>query len=297
MFLLNLLTFMEFANTTYFSLEDTFISASLLYNLANRCGFKVITSREEGKMFYKLKKIGIPCEILYTREQSNTFDFLDLADLHIGSDKCQIDKIKICLENAVKQGIRDVFIAGDLLNGVPYGVDKSTAEKILNEQIPLAYSIFRKYPLNIRAIPGNHEFTYDLAGIINPLKILEEKLEGEKCTFKAYDGYIQDFVIAGIVKRMIHIEKYYYEHGVYSSIVRLKEFKKHGGLIVRDSAGVKRPIRFLQCGHVHKNVEFYDSDANAFITQPGSFLRDENQEMPCIRVRGSVTEEQNIIRY
>ena len=70
----------------------------------------------------------------------------------------------------------------------------------------------------------------------------------------------------------------------------------NGGLNVKCSDGKKRPIRFLQCGHIHKTIEIYNSSFNVFISQSGSFVRDQNYYMPFIHVKGEVTEDLRILR-
>ena len=293
--MLNLLRFMETANAGYVSIEEKGIDKYLLYDLATRCGFKVLTLKERGKVLYKLKKKGIPCERLYTRQEKSTFNFIDIADLHIGDEECEVHKIKAVLDYAMKNNVDYVFIAGDLINGINER-DKDRAESILNRQLDIAFSIFRKYPLKIKALPGNHEFTFDYAGINNPLRILEGRLKTEQCDFQAYDGYIQDFEIAGVIKRMMHLENYYYHDKAFSVIQRLYTFNENGGLLVKCDDGIKKPIRFLECGHIHKTVEIYNAEFNVFISQPGTFVKGQNYFMPFIHVKGEVTDDLRILR-
>lgn len=286
---------METANAGYIPIDDKGIDSSLLYDLAARCGFKVLTSKDGGRVLYKLKKLGIPYERLYTRQEKSTFNFIDIADLHIGDENCEISKIRTVLEYAVKNNVDYIFIAGDLFNGIEER-DGNNAKSILEKQLDIAVSIFRRYPVTIKATPGNHEFTFDYMGLTNPLRMLEERLEGEKCNFKAFDSYIQDFEIAGIIKRMMHLEDFYRHDRTFSAIQRLYTFEANGGLYVKCLDGKRRPLRFLQCGHVHKTIEMYNSDFNVYITQPGSFVREQNYYMPFIHVKGEVTDDLRILR-
>ena len=293
---MNSLTFMEDANYNDFLLEQKQIKKDLVYDLARRCGFKVLTHSTEGRVYYRLKKVGIPCERLYTHEEKTTFNYLDLADLHIGNSDCQIGKIRYVLNEAVKNKVDYVFIAGDVLDGLTYPSRKDVKE-IYKCQIGMAFFLFKDYPnLDFRVIPGNHDFTFDFFGIKSPLRFLEERLRAEGCKFTVYDGYIQDFEMAGVVKRMMHLESFYYQDNVLSAIERLHVFKEHGGLQVKCIDGVRRPIRFLQCGHVHKTVEIYNSDFNVYITQPGCFIKDKNYYSPSIHVVGEVLNDLRIVR-
>lgn len=286
---------MEYANYNFCSPEECGISPGLLHYLASRCGFSVMTRRREGKIQYKLKRERIPCEKLYSRKDSRFLNYIDLADLHIGNCRCEIDRIKETLRYAARHNVNYVFIAGDLLDGV-YDITSQDVKEVYERQIDLAYSIFRKFPLDIRVIPGNHEFTFDLSGFINPLRVLEEQLQSEECFFKVYDGYIQDFEMAGIVKRMMHLENYYRQGNEFSAVHRLYEFHERGGLQVKCQDGMKKPLRFLHCGHIHKRVELYDSDYNVYITQPGAFICEQNFRNPYIHVQGEVLDDLRIVR-
>lgn len=291
----NLLTFLEEANSGYFLLEEKEIKKEFLYYLAQRCGFKVIAKKKNGRTYYLLKKLGIPCERLYTREEKNTFNYIDMADLHIGNEACEISKIKCILSYAVREHVDYVFIAGDVLDGVNDS-NSSNAVEIFERQISLAFSIFRNYPLDIRVIPGNHDFTFDYVGIRNPLRTLEKRLQDEVCNFKVYDGNIQDFEIAGVIKRMVHLESYYFHDNVPSAVQRLYEFNEHGSLSVKCDDNEYRPIKFFECGHVHKTIEMYDSKYNVYISQPGCFLSGQSYYEPFIHVKGEVLDDLRIVR-
>ena len=167
---MNLLTFMEDANYNDFLLEQKQIKKDLVYDLARRCGFKVLTHSTEGRVYYRLKKVGIPCERLYTREEKTTFNYLDLADLHIGNSDCQIGKIRYVLNEAVKNKVDYVFIAGDVLDGLTYPSRKDVKE-IYKCQIGMAFFLFKDYPnLDFRVIPGNHDFNYGYSRLMELFK-------------------------------------------------------------------------------------------------------------------------------
>ena len=293
----NLLTLMEDATHNPFSPEDYQIPVHLWITIVERCGFSYERFRKKGKFYYRLKRKEIPCEKLYSRQDKTTFNFIDMADLHIGHPDCEEDRIREALKYAADNNVDYVFIAGDVLNGV-YDAEKCDAEDKLHRQIDKAFLIFRKFPnLSIKVIPGNHEFTFVMNGLFyNPLTLLESRLVDEGCDFKAYPGYIQDFEIAGIIKRMMHLESYYHQENEYSLVHRLYEFNEHGGLMVKCKDYVKRPIRFFHCGHIHKRIEVYDSDYNVFITQPGAFIKEQNFRRPFIHVKGEVLQDLRIVR-
>ncbi len=300
--MLNLLSFMVEANSGYVRLEDhEGVTRKLLYDLANRCGFRVIEKEKRGSLVYRLKKLPIPCEKLYSRENRASFNFIDIADLHIGHPDCEISRIKMVLDDAIRQNVDFVFISGDIFEGIPipsnpistgFTLNKNKVRDEFERQLEMAFKLFRRFPLCIKATPGNHDFLFDVLDFMNPLKTLEMELRRETCDFKAYNGYIQDFEIAGVIKRMIHLENYYFQPNVFPAIHRLHEFEQNEGLIV----GGKKPVRFLQCGHFHKTAEFYNSEYKVFITQPGSFICGQNYYTPAIHVKGEVLDDLRVLR-
>lgn len=294
----NLLTMMEDATHHLFLPEEHHIPAYIWVSVAERCGFICEKHRKNGKLYYRLKRKDIYCERLYSRKEKTTFNYIDMADLHIGHSDCEEDRIKEALRYAESNKVDYVFIAGDLFDGTFDRDELNDAKDRFEQQIDKAFSIFKKFPnLKILAIPGNHEFSFMLKGFYyNPLYVLENKLNEEGCNFKAYPSYIQDFEIAGVIKRMMHLESYYHKENEYSLVHRLYEFNEHGGLIVKCEDNEKRPIRFLHCGHIHKKIEVYDSDFNVFITQPGAFIKEQNFRRPFIHVKGEVLDDLRIVR-
>ena len=200
-----------------------------------------------------------------------------------------------------------VFIAGDIFEAV-YDVTQydfrimnpkkqKQVEKCFKSQLYTIFKILREYDLSYYAINGNHEYGYEQLGIMNPLKQLEEKLRCEGIDFNSYGTYIVDFLIAGVVKRVMHLESYYERKTVCNAMERLYEFERHGGLNVKISETEKVPIRFLECGHVHLTMELYSARHNVYVMQPGSLIVTENPYESGIFVRGEVTKERNIVRY
>lgn len=291
----NLLTLMEQATHNLFSPEEYNIPTYLWHSIAEQCGFTYERHRRHGKVYYRLKRKEIPCEKLYSRDEKTTFNYIDMADLHIGHPECEESRIREALRYAEDNGVDYVFIAGDTFNGA---YNNDNAEEELERQVDKAFSIFRRHPdLSILVIPGNHEFSFVFNGIYySPLKRLENLLVEEGCNFKAYSGYIQDFEMAGVIKRMMHLESYYHQGNEYSLVHRLYEFNEHGGLMVKCEDHIKRPIRFLHCGHIHKKIEVYDSDFNVFVTQPGAFIKEQNFRRPFIHVKGEVLDDLRIVR-
>lgn len=307
--MVNALKLMEKTNHQYASTNsnELGIEYTLFKDIAARCGFEVRERLKNSRRMFKLKKCGIPLIKLYSREEDNKFNFLDIADLHVGSSNFNEDKLNSLLTMAVERNVKQVFIAGDIFEAVyePAEYDFRILnqkkirqiEKSFKNQLYTIYKILKQYDLNYYAINGNHEYCFEQLGVYSPLKILEEKLRAIGINFNAYDTYIMDFLVAGVIKRMIHLESYYERKNISHALERLYEFERHGGLKVQASDGVDVPIRFLECGHIHLTMELYSSVHNVYVTQPGSLIVNENPYEPGIFVRGEITPENNVIRY
>lgn len=307
--MVNALKLMERANCKSVTAdsEELGIDYELFKSIAERCGFSIQEKNDERRKMFMLKKKGIPLVKLYSREEEKTFNFLDVSDFHVGNKDFNPDKLHEILREAVERGVRQVFIAGDIFEAV-YDVTQydfrimnpkkqKQVEKCFKSQLYTIFKILREYDLSYYAINGNHEYGYEQLGIMNPLKQLEEKLRCEGIDFNSYGTYIVDFLIAGVVKRVMHLESYYERKTVCNAMERLYEFERHGGLNVKISETEKVPIRFLECGHVHLTMELYSARHNVYVMQPGSLIVTENPYESGIFVRGEVTKERNIVRY
>lgn len=307
--MVNALKLMEKANCQLLttSSDELGIDYELFKSIAMRCGFLVQEKKDELHKKFKLKKKGIPLVNLYSREEDNTFNFLDVSDFHVGNKDFCPEKLHEILQEAVEKDVRQVFIAGDIFEAV-YDITEydfrimnpkkqKEVEKCFKSQLYTIFKILRNYDLNYYAINGNHEYGYEQLGIMNPLKQLEEKLQCEGINFNSYDTFIVDFLIAGVVKRVMHLESYYARKTVCNAMERLYEFERHGGLNVKLGNGENAPIRFFECGHVHLTMELFSSKHNVYVIQPGSLIVTENPYESGIFVKGETTKEKNIIRY
>ena len=99
-----------------------------------------------------------------------------------------------------------------------------------------------------------------------------------------------DFIIAGVVKRMMHLESYHPREGSNHAYDRLNNFNEHGGLKTY-YCGDKYQIRFLQCGHIHRREVLFDPAKKVYITEPGSFIKSEMLYRPYVMLRGQILGE------
>lgn len=306
-----MLRMLETANEDYipFSREELGMEPRIFENVAKRCGFETVFRGKGTKKSIRLRKRGIPIIMLYDKDTSNKFNYLDIADLHVGHQ----DFSPEMLENVLARYYRDgkpqvdyVFIAGDLFEGIPeteFSYDlvmanprmHDQAEAILKHQVNLLFNVLSKFDFDYRAINGNHEYTFEQIGIESPIKLLETKMRNAGKRFTYYDTYIVDFVIAGVVKRMMHLESYQQRDGAIHAYDRIARFKTHGGLNPYFE-NKKYPIRLFQCGHVHRREELYESKDKIFISQSGSFIKKELLYVPAIHMKGTVLEDKRILR-
>ena len=307
----NMLRMLEAANEEFiaFRREELGMEPRIFVDVAYRCGFEAVFRGKGTKKRIKLRKRGIPIVKLYDKETSNKINYLDIADIHAGHPDFSpemLDEVLSKYHRDGKPSVDYVFIAGDLFEGV---TDKefcfelvnaqprmhTFVEGILKHQVNLLFNVLSKYDFDYRAINGNHEYTFEQLGFDSPIKLLEEKMRKAGKKFTYYDTYIVDFIMGGVVKRMMHLESFYQRDGAVHSYDRLETFKRHGGLNPCYE-GKKYPIRFFQCGHIHRREELYEARDKVFISQSGSFIKTELFYLPVIHVKGEVLEDNRILR-
>ncbi len=306
----NMLRMLESANDDGIRIrgDELGINFDIFSDVAKRCGFNVNVTEEQEGANVKLKKRGILKVNLFDTDESNRFDFLDIADLHVGNPHLDVDTLKRVLDSFTNRETSDrryIFIAGDLVEGVTedyltYELVQEShkireeVEETRHMQIEKLVSILRQYDASFLAINGNHEYTYEQLGLPSVLKEVEDRMKKKGVDFTFYDTYIVDFFFAGVVKRMMHLESYMVREGASHSYDRLLKFKEHGGLNPR-YCKVKYPIRFFTCGHIHKRELLYDNDNKVYVSQPGSFLTGEMFYKPGIHLQGIVLPDKRIL--
>lgn len=311
MCLRNMLRMLETANEDYipFRREELGIEPHVFEDVARRCGFEPIMLGSGIKTRIKLKKRGIPIVKLYDKDESNRFNYLDIADIHAGHPDFSpevLDEVLAKYYNGGKPTVDYVFIAGDLFEGITtdeYSYElvtqnphmKERVNSIRNHQVNLLFNVLSKYDFDYRVINGNHEYTFEQLGVDSPIALLERMMHQRQKKFTYYDTYIIDFVIAGVVKRMMHLESFHQREGAVHAYDRLMKFRKHGGLTPY-YGDKKHPIRMFQCGHIHRREELYDSMDKIFISQSGSFIKDELLYAPSIHMKGTVLDDNRILR-
>lgn len=307
-----MLRLLEIANNDCMPFKSDALGVELdvFCRIARKCGFIPIISGEETRFpLLKLRKRGIPLVKLYSRNESNRFNYLDIADIHAGHFDFSTEELEAVLSKYYRNGkplVDKIFIAGDLFEGLEeneitfesYTQCKSIqayVNDICLKQVKLLYRVLSKYDFDYIAINGNHEYTFEQLGMESPIALLERMMKKNGSRFAFYDTYLIDFLIGGVIKRMMHLESYCQRDGAVHAYDRLNSFKEHGGLY-RIYDGQKYPIRMFQCGHIHRKEELYYSPNKVHISQSGSFIKKEMLYIPAIHMKGIILDDNRILR-
>ena len=230
-----------------------------LKKFAKRNHLTIDRKKSDEKILYKISRKKIPVFFISGEEESE-FKFMDIADLHIGNKKFNENALREKLEYALQNGIKMVFIAGDLFEGCC----NESVEAHYYEQIELAYSIFKDYPLTYYAINGNHDYSFEQIGLQNPIKRLECMLRAQGINFNFFDVYLMDFIICGVIKRVMHVERQDFSKKRIFAALKLKTFDEQKKL-TNYYKGKEYKVRFFQVGHIHVNVQMYYAKRKIFI--------------------------------
>ena len=250
---------------------ELLIDFDYLENFVTRNGLSMVKMIDKnGNKSYRVVRQKVPVCFISGNEQKE-FSFLDLSDLHIGHPEFNEKILRAKLKRAVKIGVQCVFIAGDVFEGIQKMVPYEEALSIQFKQLDIATKIFKDYPLNYYVINGNHDYSFEAFGLHNPIHLLQNNLTREGINFKFFDTYMMDFIVCGVGKRVMHIEKYIKNKYVPCVIERINRFEDNE--LYAHYKGRTYPIRFFACGHIHINMELYYERKKVYISQPGSFVQ------------------------
>ena len=283
--MVNLLHLCEVMTNCWLSEDEIRVPFDVFKKFAKRNNFNIEKKTFDDVVKYKLKRKKIPVYFI-SGEEEKEFCFMDISDLHIGNKRFDGRALRERLQYAVDNGIKYVFISGDVFEGC---TDETTEYSYL-EQIMLAYYIFRDYPqLIFYVINGNHEYSFEQVGLPNPLKRLEAMLKCEGIDFNFFDVYLMDFIICGVVKRVMHVERQDFNKRRIFAALKIKKFDEEGSLKIKYN-DKEYQVRFFQVGHIHINVQMYYAKKKVFISQPGSFLKREYSGDRANIIRGKVID-------
>lgn len=302
----NMLKLMMNATEGYVSLKRELLGVEpdIFLEVATKCGFEAIHLGDEKDEMVTLRRLGIPKIMLYDNDESNEFCWLNISDFHIGHPEFDEDTLLRVLDkyyNKVKDNPHKyVFIAGDSCNAV---VEECLTYELVHEnssfgnrvknmyniQQEKLFSILSRFPLDYMALNGNHEYMFVQLGYTSPLGTIENRMRGLGINYRYYDTYIMDFIIAGIVNRVMHLEGHLFKDGRNPIYERINEFKLERNLVTYYK-GKKYPVRFIQSGHRHKKQILYDPVSKIYVVEAGSFIKSEMFGTPSYYLQGSVKD-------
>lgn len=126
-----------------------------------------------------------PTEHYLNQKNKGQIKIAVFSDTHIGHRQSAVEEVQYFIKKAYNQGVRNVFFAGDLVEG-HYMTIRPTSIKELNaigfdDQVDLASKVIPKLPgLTYYMISGNHDGTFARNAFANPIKTLAREREDIK---------------------------------------------------------------------------------------------------------------------
>ena len=272
----NLLHICEKMTTRWYAEEEIRVPIDSLKKFAEKNNLELKRRLAKNKVKYKMVRHAIPVHFISGEEESN-IKILDISDIHIGNSNFDEEAFKGVLKQALDINVSAVFIAGDIFEGTTSDVADDNVIQVHIAQVDKAFELFKQFPLKYYVINGNHDYTFEQIGLANPVKMLASKLLNAGIEFHFFDTYVMDFIISGVVKRVMHVERQDFTKKKIFAVEKLRQFEKELGLIVY-YGGIEYPIRLFQAGHIHINVQMYYARRKIFISQSGSFLKNDETE-------------------
>lgn len=205
--------------------------------------------------------------------KQHTMHFAATSDIHFGSVFHLPKTFNEALKKTEDVGIKDVFIAGDIVDG--FGIYKGHHENLITPSIEgqtdIAAETFSKYPnLRFWADAGNHDYSYTQQNGAKPLSILEAKLDN----FHNLGDFRADVIMNGIRIRLLHGAGNRAYARSYPSQQYLRDY--FGGL---EREQLTEVPHIIIIGHYH--TYYQGKDHGIHILQCGSFQDGDNEY--CVR--------------
>ena len=281
----NLLHICEIMTGRWVDESEIRVPIETFKRFAERNNFTVEKKLKGDTYKYKLSRVKIPIYFISGSDQKE-FRFMDIADVHIGNAHFDEKALRNKLRYAVYSGVNQVFIAGDLFEGIC----NDNCEITYSSQIEYAFNIFKDYPLHYYAINGNHDYSFEQRSLPNPIKTLSIRLKEIGINFEYFDTYLMDFIICGVIKRVMHVERQDFSKKSIFATLKLKQFDEDG-MLLNTYEGNTYPVRFFQVGHIHVNVQMYYSKRKVFISQSGSFIETDRSSDCANVISGNVIDQ------
>lgn len=143
-------------------------------------GYAISLWQESGKRFVQLdlknRKDAEPTEHFLNKTESK-IKIAIFSDTHIGHKQSRKDKLNAFILEAYRQGIRDLFFAGDLVEGHYMAIRPTSIKELeaigFDDQVELADETLPRLPgLTYHMISGNHDGSFTRNAFANPVKTL-----------------------------------------------------------------------------------------------------------------------------
>lgn len=206
--------------------------------------------------------------VFYSSRPKRPFTFRrgELSDTHAGSLQFDARGLIENLKRLEGEGFKEVHISGDLTDGFnvyPGHLNNLRYWKSEDQAAVLA-DILTKFNFNYTAIKGNHDYSFERMGGVNPIRILEKEVPN----FLFLDAFAGDMIIGGVAHRMVHLDGGRAYAKSYPGQTYIRNLMDAEDEFVRVH-GERYRLRTLQLGHFHTDMQYESSGVK--ITHPGNF--------------------------
>ncbi len=263
-----------------------------------------IQYNEFNKTYYITKFNENNYEIIsFLNKEAITEKWLELSDIYLGSQFCDMDTLKYVLNLAREKGYNNVHISGDLCAGHPAykKQDLYLTAKTAQEQANIAIDLFSQYPeFKFYCINGERDISFEKGDSINPLILIQRGLSEKGIEFHHINENVANLVIQGVVKRLQHgtgrlayTKSYKIEKEMWQQFENMSD-----NVIIKNR---NYDIKFVQFGHYHVNS--YQELGGIRITSTAGMVFDdkgvlnENTSYPTAKFSEATIKSGKVTRF
>lgn len=285
------------------SIKDLDVTIDELERL-KKLGFNVIINKEEESASINTSVVNNCAVITLKNSKKTTVKWVEINDLYVGNIYFSEQDLRYFLDKAKKEKYKYVYIAGNLTAG--HSKYKKQNEylslKTNIEQAKKVVEILSDYPcFEYYAIHGDTDCSFEKYKEINPLYIIQSELSDKGIKFNYIPDYVANFVIEGVVKRMMQIKsgRNTYTISYPMDLVIRKQFENTLDNVIINGENYK--LAFLQFGRIKNNT--FDLQGNTYLTSSSGFLFDragilgESTTYPSGKLCEAVIKDAKILKF
>lgn len=254
------------------TLQDLKVDRKFIRDMKD-AGYRILSHLNgKGKTVYYIQAaVQNPwCFIGPKTKNPQKVSWVEMSDVHAGSNQFDEAGLRQVLKQAQDEGIEDIHLSGDVCDGYKVYPGHMTNLRYwkAQDQADQIAAVLLAFAFRYYAIKGNHDYSFERYGSPNPVALIEQHFKAENRPFTYLNGYAGDLIIAGVVKRMVHLfggRTYAKSYPGQTYIRNL--FDSHGENVYIN--GKKYRLRFLQCGHYHTDISY--EAGGMFVTHPGNY--------------------------